>query len=126
MGKSPDQEAIRRLRNQLGTQLDTAAKSVADVLRILTDLLIEIARSRAVEDHEPAESKPVPVPEMLTTAQAADYLGVKVSTLATWRCTRRYQIPFVKVGRRTRYRKADLDKFLQTRTVAHTGETASW
>lgn len=53
----------------------------------------------------------------LTTEQAADYLGIKPITLRTWRCNKRYTIPFIKVGGRIRYRKEDLDAWLASRTV---------
>ncbi|HBO46124.1 MAG TPA: DNA-binding protein [Planctomycetaceae bacterium] len=63
---------------------------------------------------------------MLTTKEAAEYLGLKPSTLASWRCTGRHSVPYVKVGGNTRYRKVDLEKFLQQRTMGHTGTTDSW
>ena len=56
-------------------------------------------------------------PELLTREQAADYLGLKAQTLACWASTRRYNLRFVKVGRCVRYHKADLDRFLEARTV---------
>lgn len=49
--------------------------------------------------------------------QAADYLSVKKHTLAVWRTTGRYNLPFVKIGRSVRYRKSDLDAFVDRRTV---------
>ena len=56
-------------------------------------------------------------PELFTSEQAAAYLGVSPGTLEVWRCTKRYHIPFIKVGRLVRYRKSDLDSFLDRRTV---------
>jgi excisionase family DNA binding protein len=119
-----DEETVRRLRNRLETQLDTAAKSVVRSLCVFADLLIEITRPGQDLKQKPEAADTES--EMLTTKQAAEYLGLKPSTLTTWRCTGRYLIPFVKVGRKTRYRKADLDKFVEQRTIAHTGEAASW
>lgn len=49
--------------------------------------------------------------------QAAEYLGVTPRTLEVWRCTKRYSIPYVKVGRLVRYRQSALDAFLASRTV---------
>lgn len=48
--------------------------------------------------------------------EAAEYLDVGVNTLSVWRCTGRYNLPFIKVGRLVRYRKSDLDAFLTRRT----------
>jgi excisionase family DNA binding protein len=55
--------------------------------------------------------------ELLNSDQAATYIGVAPGTLEVWRCTKRYQIPFIKVGRLVRYRKSELDNFLDHRTV---------
>ena len=49
--------------------------------------------------------------------QAATYLGIKPNTLATWNSTKRYRIPYIKVGRLVKYRISDLDAFLQQRTI---------
>lgn len=49
---------------------------------------------------------------LLNSADAATYLDVKTNTLAIWRSTGRYQIPYCKIGRNVRYRKSDLDAFL--------------
>ncbi len=50
----------------------------------------------------------------MTREQAARYLGLAVKTLATWDCTKRYDLRPLKVGRRcVRYRRADLDRFLE-------------
>lgn len=59
----------------------------------------------------------IPPPELLSREDAAKYLSVKPQTLALWACTKRYDLPFVKVGRSVRYRREDLDAFLQSRTV---------
>lgn len=59
---------------------------------------------------------------LLTDEQAAEYLGLKRGTLQVWRCTKRYPLAYLKIGRNIRYRQSDLDAFLQSRIV--TGETA--
>lgn len=61
-------------------------------------------------------------PELLTRAQAAEYLGVRPQTLAVWAMTQRYGLPMIKVGRLTRYRRSDLDAFLTRRTVGASTE----
>lgn len=53
----------------------------------------------------------------LTRKEAAEYLGVKPGTLDVWACTGRYHLKYIKVGRLVRYRKEDLDEFLDKRTV---------
>ncbi len=59
----------------------------------------------------------VSLPNLLTREQAAEYLGIAAQTLAIWATTGRYNLPFIKVGRLARYRRRDLDKFLESRTV---------
>ena len=56
-------------------------------------------------------------PNRLTTEQAAEYLGVSKATLETWRCTGRYRLPFVRVGRLIRYLRSDLDAFITRNRV---------
>lgn len=58
-----------------------------------------------------------PAQQLLTEAETAAYLQVKPETLATWRCTRRYPLPFVRVGRAIRHRLRDVESFLTARTV---------
>lgn len=52
------------------------------------------------------------VPPILTAAQASVYLQVPVSTLAVWRSTHRVHLPYVKLGGMVRYRRCDLDAFI--------------
>ena len=49
---------------------------------------------------------------LMTPRDAAVYIGVKINTLAVWRMTNRYGLPFVKLGKVVRYRKADLDEWI--------------
>ena len=55
---------------------------------------------------------------LLTTPQMAELLGVAPGTLEVWRTTRRYPLPFVKVGRKVLYRRSAGEAFLESRTVA--------
>jgi len=64
-----------------------------------------------------ASNSPIIKDPLLDNPQAADYIGVTPRTLEVWRCTKRYSIPFVKVGRLVRYRQSALDAFLASRTV---------
>ena len=61
--------------------------------------------------------------ELLDEQRAAIYLDVIPGTLSVWRSTGRYNLPFIKVGRKVRYRRADLEAWLVARTRAN-GTTA--
>jgi Helix-turn-helix domain len=50
---------------------------------------------------------------LMTPEQAAEYIGMKPTTLAVWRCTNRVRLAWVKVGGRPRYRQQDLDAFIE-------------
>ena len=50
---------------------------------------------------------------LLTESQVAALLGVKPHTLAVWRSTRKVPLLFVKVGKAVRYRRVDVELFLQ-------------
>ncbi len=60
--------------------------------------------------------------QLLTTEEAAEFLGLAVQTLRVWRVNQRVRIPFVKLGRAVKYRRSDLEKFLDANTV--TGDDA--
>lgn len=55
--------------------------------------------------------------ELLPTREAATILGIKPGTLEVWRSTRRHPLPFVKVGSAIRYKRSDLQKFIDGNTV---------
>ncbi len=59
---------------------------------------------------------------MLTSKQAAKYLGISSGTLAVWRCVKQYEIPYYKVGKSVRYRMEDLEKFMSDRRVEGNGQ----
>jgi excisionase family DNA binding protein len=56
--------------------------------------------------------------ELLNTEQAAAVLQVTPGTLMVWRCTKRYPLRFIRVGRLIRYRASDLEAFLAARTMS--------
>jgi hypothetical protein len=61
--------------------------------------------------------------DLLDEQAAAALLTVAPGTLGVWRSTGRYNLPFLKVGRAVRYRRADLVAWLEKRT-RETGATA--
>jgi len=63
------------------------------------------------------ETTPSP-DRLLDGTQAAALLGVAPGTLEVWRTTKRYPLPYIKVGRNVRYRLSALEAFLTARTVA--------
>jgi excisionase family DNA binding protein len=57
----------------------------------------------------------------LSADEAAEYLGIRPQTLAIWRMTGRYSLPYHRVGRRVVYRQSDLDAFLAAGRVDFSG-----
>ena len=53
---------------------------------------------------------------LLSPGQVAKILGISIQTLAIWRCSKRYPLPYIKVGTRVRYRQADVASFVRQRT----------
>ncbi len=53
--------------------------------------------------------------KLLTKEEVSDILGVSVGTLAVWRATKRYNLPYVKSGRLVRYRIEDIEAFIKSR-----------
>ncbi|MFP5505614.1 MAG: helix-turn-helix domain-containing protein, partial [Gammaproteobacteria bacterium] len=61
--------------------------------------------------------------DLLDDKAAAAMLDVSPGTLSVWRSTGRYALPFLKIGRKVRYRRSDLDVWLAAR-VRESGATA--
>jgi Helix-turn-helix domain len=56
-------------------------------------------------------------PKLLNSPEAAEFLSVSKITLAGWRCSKRYSLPYVKIGSLVRYRQADLVAFLDSHRI---------
>jgi len=56
--------------------------------------------------------------KLLTPDQVAEMLEVKTHTLAVWRCQKRHDLPYIKVGHKIRYRLRDVEAWLERNTVA--------
>lgn len=56
-----------------------------------------------------------PQSNLLTKAEAATYLGIRPRTLDDWRTAK--VIPFIERARYIRFRRSDLDAFLEANTV---------
>jgi hypothetical protein len=62
-------------------------------------------------------NKPELIWFLINPKQAARMLGVKEDTLAIWRCKRRYDLPFTRIGTAIRYDIRDLHAFIERRKV---------
>jgi excisionase family DNA binding protein len=59
---------------------------------------------------------------LLDSWEAADMLGVAKHTLDNWRTAGEPPLPFVRVGKRIRYRVGDLDAYVAQNVFASTSE----
>lgn len=71
----------------------------------------------------PTRAAITPNPDLLDDIAAAALLDVSPGTLSVWRSTGRYSLPFLKIGRKVRYRRADLEAWMERRT-RESGATA--
>jgi predicted DNA-binding transcriptional regulator AlpA len=55
----------------------------------------------------------------------ADY-GIPVGTQAIWRSTKRYAIPYIKLGRLVRFDRATIETWLASRTVNGEGTNGAY
>lgn len=66
------------------------------------------------KDKEPVVRKlPAFNHDRLSRREAAEYLGLQVSTLAADVTTKRLGVPYVKLGSRVFYRRSELDQFIE-------------
>jgi len=56
--------------------------------------------------------------ELLDEKETAAILGTTAGTLQVWRSTKRYPLPYVKVGRSFRYKRSAIADFITSRTIA--------
>jgi predicted DNA-binding transcriptional regulator AlpA len=68
------------------------------------------------------QEKTLTEPVVMDTVNAASYLDMKPGTLEIWRSTKREGPPYIKVGRSVKYRRSDLDAWLEQRTHRATQE----
>lgn len=50
---------------------------------------------------------------LISRKDAAKYLGVSPQTLAIWASSKRQPLQYVRIGRLAKYRKDDLDMFIE-------------
>lgn len=80
---------------------------VKDLLKKIDSMAIVSATSNVSEEITSQK-------QLLDMKEASSYLGVSATTLYTWVIQKK--IPFVKVGRLNKFRKKDLDQWLERRT----------
>jgi len=68
------------------------------------------------QQHSSIDIDALPAGCLLDSNQTAEVLRTAKKTLAVWRCTGRYGLPFVKVGGKVFYRAGDIKTFLERRT----------
>jgi len=56
-----------------------------------------------------------PAAEMMTDPEVTALIRVAPGTLANWRSTKAQQIPFVRIGSHIRYRRTDVDRWIEQR-----------
>lgn len=56
--------------------------------------------------------------DRLTTEEAAEIIGVKPKTLVSWRCTKKEDIPYYKIGWKVFYKESDLLMWFEKNRVA--------
>jgi len=59
--------------------------------------------------------------KLIDDKKTSEILNTSIGTLAVWRCTERYNLPFVKVGRKVMYKLSDVHKFIDQRTTTMSG-----
>lgn len=58
---------------------------------------------------------------LLKPAEVAEILGVTKETLNVWRCTKRYPLKYIKIGRNVLYKLEDVQAYIESQTVQNGG-----
>lgn len=56
---------------------------------------------------------------LVNREEAAQILGTSPATLAVWACTKRYDLPYVKIGRLVKYRLSDIYTFIEQQSISN-------
>ncbi len=59
---------------------------------------------------------------LIDDKETSKILHITPETLAVWRCTNRYDLPYVKLGRKVRYKLKDIHDFIDRQTQHITGK----
>jgi hypothetical protein len=59
---------------------------------------------------------------LVSRKEAATFLNIEPETLAVWASTKRYNLPYSKIGGRAKYWLSDLQAFADSRQIKHYGE----
>ncbi|WP_163935917.1 helix-turn-helix domain-containing protein [Paraferrimonas sp. SM1919] len=59
-------------------------------------------------------------PQLISPKEAAKKLNLEVQTLAAWRTSGRYNLPFIKIGGRIQYDLNDINNFINDRRYLST------
>jgi len=52
--------------------------------------------------------------ETLSQEETAEMLGVRTSTLASWRSSGKYGLKYIKIGKKITYMKKDVKEFIES------------
>lgn len=80
------------------------------------------AKSKKTNRKTVAQQRPTGLParRLLTPKEAATILGVSEATLAVWRCNKRYDLPFVRIGRLIKYHSDSIESAMRRGVSATT------
>ena len=53
--------------------------------------------------------------KLLSATEICDMIGITIGTLYTWRATKRFSVPCIKIGKLLKYRYEDVMKFINER-----------
>ena len=84
--------------------------------------MTEAITPRSAKPLTPEEAAELLVP-LWTPEETAKYLGLDPDTLAIWRCTKRYGLPYIHVGSRIMYDPVEVRKWQASRTTGPDGVT---
>lgn len=90
------------------------AVQLESILPPIVNSAVEAALQKLTD--EVAEARPAEYPDNLTTEQTAKYLQCSTQRIEIWRHHGEGP-PYIKLGRMVRYRKSDLDEWIESHKV---------
>lgn len=119
----PNQKTFKNSRR---TCADLPLRWLPTIVRATWPFAIFLRRICIYSDHSRGSVEPIGERSeqmlgdntLLSPVQAAELLGVKEQTLANWRSTKRYPLPYVKIGRNVKYRLGDVENLIESSVIS--------
>ncbi|MDE1952586.1 MAG: helix-turn-helix domain-containing protein [Betaproteobacteria bacterium] len=108
---------MKKIRTQRSTRL--SQRDVANASYFQLSRPLDLPPEPHPSETPPAAPQIDVGDSLLTRQQTAQMLKMAPQTLASWASSGRGGLPFIKFGRLVRYKKSDVQRYIETHRIGH-------